>query len=52
MVTGCAEVERWGLSNVKFELQDVAVLEAPEQFVFITAMGAIHDRAKPRTVLT
>ena len=51
MAAGRAEAEQWGLPNARFELQDVATLDAPEQFDLITAMDAIHDQAKPRTVL-
>lgn len=45
------EKQELGLTNVTFEVQDVAVLEKPESFDFITAFDAIHDQAHPRKVL-
>jgi 2-polyprenyl-3-methyl-5-hydroxy-6-metoxy-1,4-benzoquinol methylase len=46
-----AEAEAMGLTNVEFKLQDVAMLDAPAQFDFITAFDCIHDQAQPRQVL-
>lgn len=46
-----AEAEASGLSNTRFQVQDVAELDAQEQYDFITAFDAIHDQAYPRRVL-
>jgi 2-polyprenyl-3-methyl-5-hydroxy-6-metoxy-1,4-benzoquinol methylase len=48
-----AEVEAHdsGLANARFQVQDVARLDAPAQFDFITAFDSIHDQAYPRQVL-
>jgi 2-polyprenyl-3-methyl-5-hydroxy-6-metoxy-1,4-benzoquinol methylase len=46
-----AEAAGWGLANARFQVQDVARLDAPAQFDFITAFDAIHDQALPRQVL-
>jgi SAM-dependent methyltransferase len=48
---GLAEAQAWGLHNVRFEVRDVAKLGEKEAFEFITAFDAIHDQAKPRSVL-
>lgn len=46
-----AEAEALGLTNTTFGAQDVAELDAPAQFDFITAFDSIHDQAQPRQVL-
>lgn len=46
-----AEASQWGLTNAHFEIQDVAQLNAPAQYDFITAFDCIHDQAHPRQVL-
>jgi 2-polyprenyl-3-methyl-5-hydroxy-6-metoxy-1,4-benzoquinol methylase len=46
-----AEAEAMGLSNVRFEVKDVAALDEVGQYNLITAFDAIHDQAKPATVL-
>jgi SAM-dependent methyltransferase len=46
-----AEAADWGLSNVSFEVRDVAELERPAAFDLITAFDSIHDQVHPRTVL-
>jgi ubiquinone/menaquinone biosynthesis C-methylase UbiE len=46
-----AEAESWGVMNARFELQDVADLDAPDAFDLITTMDVIHDLAKPGAVL-
>jgi len=46
-----AEAERLGLTNVRFEVVDVARLHAVERYDAITAFDAIHDQAHPATVL-
>jgi SAM-dependent methyltransferase len=51
VAAGRAESTQMGLANAHFVLQDVATLQAPGQFDFITAFDAIHDQAQPATVL-
>ncbi len=46
-----AEATTLGLGNTRFQVQDVATLDAPAQFDFITAFDSIHDQAQPRQVL-
>lgn len=46
------EVAALGLTNARFEVRDVAILEESEAFDLITAFDAIHDQAQPRTVLS
>jgi SAM-dependent methyltransferase len=48
---GRAEAVSKGLSNVTFEVKDVAELTGPARFDFITTFDAVHDQAKPRRVL-
>jgi SAM-dependent methyltransferase len=48
---GRREAAGWGLTNARFAVQDVAALDAPAQFDFITAFDCIHDQAHPRQVL-
>ncbi len=45
------EAQAWGLSNARFEVKDVATLNEPGRYDFITAFDAIHDQAQPRKVL-
>lgn len=45
------EAADWGVSNAEFVLQDVAALDVPGQYDFVTAFDAIHDQAHPGTVL-
>ena len=45
------EAQKLGLSNVSFEVQDAATLEAPGQYDMITAFDTIHDLAQPAKVL-
>lgn len=45
------EATDWGLTNARFEVQDVAALDAPEGFDVITAFDTVHDQAQPRRVL-
>ncbi len=40
-----------GLTNVRFEVRDVAKLDEPATFDWITAFDAIHDQARPAEVL-
>jgi 2-polyprenyl-3-methyl-5-hydroxy-6-metoxy-1,4-benzoquinol methylase len=46
-----AEAKEMGLTNVRFEVKDVAALDEVGQYNLITAFDAIHDQAKPATVL-
>jgi ubiquinone/menaquinone biosynthesis C-methylase UbiE len=48
---GRAEAAAKGLTNVTFEVKDVAELGGPARFDLITAFDAIHDQAAPRRVL-
>jgi SAM-dependent methyltransferase len=45
------EAERLGLTNVRFEVKDVAALDVEGQYDLITAFDAIHDQAYPARVL-
>jgi 2-polyprenyl-3-methyl-5-hydroxy-6-metoxy-1,4-benzoquinol methylase len=51
LAAATAEAVEWGLTNAHFEQQDVAQLNAPAQYDFITAFDTIHDQAHPRQVL-
>lgn len=46
-----AEAERRGLSNVTFDVRDVATIDGSQQFDLITVFDAIHDQAQPARVL-
>lgn len=46
-----AEANERGLSNARFEVQDVSKLDAGDAFDFVTTFDSIHDQAHPRTVL-
>jgi 2-polyprenyl-3-methyl-5-hydroxy-6-metoxy-1,4-benzoquinol methylase len=48
---GKAEAAANGLTNVHFEMRDVAELEVDDAFDLITAFDAIHDQARPDVVL-
>lgn len=45
------EAKEYGLTNVTFEVHDVAVLPNRARFDVVTAFDAIHDQAHPRRVL-
>ncbi|MBP2266572.1 2-polyprenyl-3-methyl-5-hydroxy-6-metoxy-1,4-benzoquinol methylase [Pseudarthrobacter sp. PvP004] len=51
LATASDEASAAGLSNVRFELQDVSRLETEEPFDLVTAFDAIHDQARPAEVL-
>jgi SAM-dependent methyltransferase len=51
VAAGRKEAETLGLSNARFEVKDVATLDGSVKFDLITVFDAIHDQAKPRTVL-
>jgi ubiquinone/menaquinone biosynthesis C-methylase UbiE len=46
-----AEAQQKGLSNIRFEVQDAAILEETQRYDFITTFDAVHDQAKPAAVL-
>ena len=46
-----AEAVRLGLTNIRFEAQDLVELNQRGRFQLITAFDAIHDQAQPRQVL-
>jgi SAM-dependent methyltransferase len=46
-----AEATALGLSNARFEVQDVATLDRVGDYDLITAFDAIHDQAHPARVL-
>ena len=45
------EAEQKGLTNVRFEVRDVAALDGAEQYDLVTAFDTIHDQAQPARVL-
>jgi 2-polyprenyl-3-methyl-5-hydroxy-6-metoxy-1,4-benzoquinol methylase len=47
-----AEVQRKDLSNIRFEVKDVSEISDKERYDLITAFDAIHDQAKPASVLS
>jgi 2-polyprenyl-3-methyl-5-hydroxy-6-metoxy-1,4-benzoquinol methylase len=46
------EAARAGLSNVRFEVRDVAELDDEARWDWITAFDAIHEQARPDLVLS
>lgn len=46
-----AEAKQSGVTNARFEVQDVSRLDIPAHYDFITAFDAIHDQARPAEVL-
>jgi SAM-dependent methyltransferase len=49
--TAREEVKQMGLTNVKFEVRDVASINEHEKYDLITAFDVIHDQAQPAKVL-
>ena len=45
------EARQMGLTNVKFEVRDVASINEHEKYDLITAFDVIHDQAQPAKVL-
>ena len=45
------EAKQMGLTNVKFEVKDVASINEHEKYDLITAFDVIHDQARPAKVL-
>ncbi len=52
LAAGRAEAAREGLSNVRFETRDAALLDGSEQFDLITTFDAVHDQARPDLMLS
>ena len=46
-----AQAQEWELSNVTFEVRDVAALDVTERFDLVTAFDVIHDQVDPIAVL-
>jgi 2-polyprenyl-3-methyl-5-hydroxy-6-metoxy-1,4-benzoquinol methylase len=46
-----AEARQWGLTNSRFQVQDLAAMQDQASFDLITAFDAIHDQARPDLVL-
>ncbi len=46
-----AEARELGLANARFEVRDVATLDLRDVYDLITVFDAIHDQARPKTVL-
>jgi cyclopropane fatty-acyl-phospholipid synthase-like methyltransferase len=46
-----AEARQRGLTNIRFAVQDAALLDESERYDLITTFDAIHDQAKPAAVL-
>jgi 2-polyprenyl-3-methyl-5-hydroxy-6-metoxy-1,4-benzoquinol methylase len=46
-----AESRQIGVSNVRFEVQDVARIDEPKRYDLITTFDAIHDQAQPARML-
>jgi SAM-dependent methyltransferase len=46
-----AQAAEWGVTNVTFEVRDVATLDVADRFDLVTAFDAIHDQVDPAGVL-
>jgi SAM-dependent methyltransferase len=51
VAAGRVEAEAWGLTNVTFETRDAATIDSVAAYDLVTAFDAIHDQARPATVL-
>lgn len=51
LAAGRAEASAWGLDNVRFEELDVARLDVETAYDLVLTFDAIHDQARPATVL-
>jgi 2-polyprenyl-3-methyl-5-hydroxy-6-metoxy-1,4-benzoquinol methylase len=51
IAAACAEADRRRLTNVRFEVRDVAAMREERRFDLVTAFDAIHDQARPAQVL-
>src|SRR5262245_29250513 len=45
------EAKKWKLVNTRFVTKDVATIDEPGKYDFITAFDSIHDQAQPTKVL-
>ena len=46
-----AEAANWGLSNARFEMKDVSMIEGKTDCDLVTAFDTVHDQAKPAVLL-
>lgn len=51
IAAACQLAEEHGVTNVRFQRQDVSKMEHSDDFDLITAFDAIHDQAQPAEVL-
>ncbi len=51
IATGKTEAKKLKLSNTRFVIQNASKLNERSRFDFITTFDAVHDQAKPKTVL-
>ena len=51
IATARDEAAEWGLANARFEVVDVSQLAEESAYDLITTFDAIHDQARPATVL-
>jgi SAM-dependent methyltransferase len=51
IAAGRAEARQLGLTNARFELQDIATLDLADAYDLITAFDTVHDQAHPAKVL-
>lgn len=52
LVAARAEAAAWGLTNARFETVDVAELNEEATYDMVLTFDAIHDQARPATVLS
>ncbi len=51
IAAGRAEAQQYGLTNVRFAVQDATILDEIHRYDLVTTFDAIHDQAKPAAVL-
>ena len=51
IATADSEARDWRLDNVRFELRDIARLDAEAQYDLVTAFDVVHDQAHPDLLL-
>ena len=51
IAAAAAEAQALGNANARFAARDVAALEEPDAYDFITAFDVVHDQARPADVL-
>ncbi len=49
--TAREEAAQCGMTNIRFEVKDVAKMDIKEMYDFITTFDAIHDQVNPEEVL-